>query len=153
MGGYCSNLTELTVATRAMRTCKRCTTSVTTFASPTLTKRALKRCMLYVLRCSIIRACYNGSGVIDGPCAVGTARKSLPQCSALCIQNAGPAKWGAREGWLCFGCMRKGGKPPVHWDGKLVEREDNGKNGYATLLALYSGLLIVRLCSIQRVLM
>ena len=38
---------------------------------------------------------------------------------------------------------RKGGKPPVRWDGELVERKDNGKNGYAILLALYSGLLIV----------
>ena len=31
----------------------------------------------------------------------------------------------------------------VRWDGELVEREDNGKNGYAILLALYSGMLIV----------
>ena len=127
MGGYCSNLTELTVATRAMRTCKRCTTSVTTFASPTLTKRALKRCMLYVLPRSIIRACYNGSGVIDGPCAVGTARKSLPQCSALCIQNAGPAKWGAREGGCVLAACVKAGSlrctgMASWWSGKTMVR-------------------------------
>ena len=53
------------------------------------------------------------------------------------------SKVGSKGRWLCFGCMRKGRKPPVHWDGELVERKDNGKNGYAILIALYSGLLKV----------